>query len=93
MGIGADTRDYYLNDTIHKVHMDAYTKYIKDVLIVLAADMNVTKVNYSEVDDLVTFEKQLANITIPTEQRRNYSIMYNPMSVEVLSNILPSVIF
>lgn len=72
--------------------MDAYKKYILDTIKILAEDLNKTNVVYEkEVDEMLDFERQLANITIREEDRRNYTALYNPRTINQLHKLLPFV--
>ncbi|RUS76024.1 hypothetical protein EGW08_016229, partial [Elysia chlorotica] len=74
------SREYLLrprNDTV----LQAFEKRLKDVAVALGADENVAAEDASDVLDL---EIQLANITTPQEQRRDFSKMYNPTTLGAL---------
>ena len=52
-----------------------YFKYMVDVATLLGADPEVAK---SELEESLKFEISLAHITIPKEERRNATELYNP---------------
>jgi len=46
----------------------------------------------AEADEIFQFEKKIAEITVPDEDRRNTTEMYNPMTIKELSSTYPGVI-
>ena len=44
-----------------------------------------------ELKESLTFEIRLANASLPREERRNASRLYNPMKLDSLNNIAPIV--
>uniref|UniRef100_A0A915KAH9 Peptidase M13 N-terminal domain-containing protein n=1 Tax=Romanomermis culicivorax TaxID=13658 RepID=A0A915KAH9_ROMCU len=89
--LGESTRDYYLNDTAYGKQMTAYRETFFDIVRLIGADMNVSILD-EEISDhwanLISFEKKLANITVPEEERRNLTLLYNKMSLEKFSGLL-----
>lgn len=90
--LGSGSRDYYLNDE-YKKQIEALKKYLVNLVNILAGDLNYTNVNMKDIDDVMTFEKRLANITVREEDRQNYTLMYNPMTMSELAATLPTVLF
>lgn len=88
--LGESTRDYYLNDTAYEKQMKAYKETFFDIVRLIGADMNVS-ISDEEIADnwknLISFEKKLANITVPEEERRNLTLLYNKMSLENFSGL------
>ncbi|XP_031344609.1 neprilysin-2-like isoform X1 [Photinus pyralis] len=56
----------------------AYYDYMVDIAVIFGADTEVAK---KELKESLDFEIKLANISLPSEKRRNASLLYNPMSV------------
>ena len=57
-----------------------------DVATLLGADPDFAR---SEMMAVLRFEMHLANISLPREERRNASRLYNPMSIKELSKLDP----
>lgn len=90
--LGLNSRDYYLVDSLYGHQILAYKKYIKDVITILTGDLNLGEVSDGEIDEIVDFEKRLANITIKQEDRKNFTSLYNSRTIEQLTQMLPFVI-
>lgn len=67
--------------------MMAYRKFITDVITALAGDMRVEVNNETNdaADQILEFERKLASITTPEDQRRNHSLMYNKWTIDNLT--------
>ncbi|KAJ1346492.1 Neprilysin-11 [Parelaphostrongylus tenuis] len=80
LSLGRGARDYYLNSTMFANHMQAYRKYFQEIVKILRED---AKINGSEaivegdIDDVIAFEKKLAEIVVPEDERRNSTRLYN----------------
>ncbi|KAF5287392.1 hypothetical protein FQA39_LY15930 [Lamprigera yunnana] len=68
--------------------IEAYSKYMVDLAVYFGADRKFAEY---EVDTMITFRGQLANITIPPEERRNETALYNPMTLNELQIKYPSI--
>lgn len=64
-------------------------------IIYLAEDMGLPgKYNETlgkDLDDMIEFERKLANITVPEEDRRNKSLLYNKLTLKQLITSMTSV--
>ncbi len=69
-----------------KIGLQAYLDYMVDVATFLGAEPNFAR---SEMTEVLEFEMQLANFSLPREQRRNASRLYNPMRVRDLASLDP----
>lgn len=78
-GLNLPTRDNYLNKTAHKKVLDAYLDYMTRICILLGANKSEARVQMSKV---IQFETELANITIPAEDRRDEEGLYNPYTIK-----------
>lgn len=67
--------------------MKAYNKLIVDVVTTFANDMGVEVTNETLVmaGQILEFERKLAEIMTPEDQRRNHSLMYNKWSISDLT--------
>ncbi|XP_050295817.1 neprilysin-2 isoform X1 [Anthonomus grandis grandis] len=66
----------------------AYYEYMVDIAVLFGANRDrATK----ELKESLEFEMKLANISLPSEKRRNATAMYNPMTIEELQQKFPSI--
>lgn len=79
-GLGLPSRDYYLNKTDKNVVLDAYLIY----MIKVAELMGGTNVE-EQMKDILEFEKKLATITVPQDQRRDDERMYHKFTLKELT--------
>ncbi|KAL1116405.1 hypothetical protein AAG570_004879 [Ranatra chinensis] len=92
------SREYLIKGMDHKL-VKAYYSYMVDIAVLFGADRDRAE---KELQESLQFEMALANISLPVEERRNATKLYNPMSItqlqstyqtipwrEYLSNILP----
>ncbi|KAJ8956318.1 hypothetical protein NQ318_015056 [Aromia moschata] len=85
-GLTLPTRESYLNKTKeHAKVLKAYLKYMTDVGKLLGGD-NSTEAKMQAVID---FETKLANITIPSDMRRDEESLYNLMTIAELQETAP----
>lgn len=82
--IGLPAREYYNNT---KTVAD-YTNAFKEVIQGLAGD-GFDKV----VEDVVTFEKKLADVTPDTQTQEDVTKYYNPLSIKETEALLPEISF
>ncbi|KAJ9599169.1 hypothetical protein L9F63_010346 [Diploptera punctata] len=68
----------YLSKGFGEKIVDAYYSYLVDIAVILGADPERAK---KEIRESVEFEMKLANISLPSEERRNVSKLYNAMTV------------
>ncbi|KAL0859570.1 hypothetical protein ABMA27_010711 [Loxostege sticticalis] len=78
-GLNLPTRDNYLNKTAHKKVLDAYLDYMTRICILLGANKSEARIQMSRV---IQFETDLANITTPSEDRRDEEGLYNPYTIK-----------
>jgi len=67
--------------------VQAYFEYMLDVAMLLGGEEDRVR---KEMGDLLEFEIQLANISLPREERRDASKLYNKMEVGSLADLDPS---
>ncbi|KAI5636454.1 peptidase family m13 domain-containing protein [Phthorimaea operculella] len=85
-GLNLPTRDNYLNKTAHKKVLDAYLDYMTRICTLLGADKAEAKAQMAKV---ITFETELANITKPSEDRRDEEGLYNLFTLKEWQNVAP----
>nr|XP_023014776.1 endothelin-converting enzyme homolog isoform X2 [Leptinotarsa decemlineata] len=86
-GLTLPTRDNYLNKT--KEHMkvlDAYLEFMTKVGVLLGGNENSTR---DQMKKVIEFETKLANITTPSDLRRDEEHLYNLMSIAELQEKAP----
>lgn len=66
----------------------AYYDYMVDIAVIFGADRKVAS---RELRDSLDFEIKLANISLPSEKRRNATALYNPMTVAEMQKKFPSI--
>nr|CAD7393457.1 unnamed protein product [Timema cristinae] len=81
------SREFLIKGLSEK-HTKAYHQYQIDVATLFGADK--TRVE-REMREALDFEIKLANISLPSEMRRNISLLYNPTTVEGLQKDYPSI--
>lgn len=86
-------RDFYLDtEGSYDEYIQAYKNFIVDVAVVMTreAGENVPIEELkASAEDLYAFEKQLARFSVPEDERRNSTEMYNPMTVKELQEKYP----
>ncbi|XP_066258701.1 neprilysin-2 isoform X4 [Euwallacea similis] len=66
----------------------AYYDYMVDIAVLFGAERErATK----ELMDSLEFEMKLANISLPSEKRRNATALYNPMTISEMQQKFPSI--
>jgi len=78
----------YLMKGLDDDDVKAYFNYMKDVAELLGADKTEAQIQMMEV---LQFEMKLANISIPREDRRDSSKLYNAMNISQLSSLAPNI--
>ncbi|XP_053513833.1 endothelin-converting enzyme 2 isoform X3 [Artibeus jamaicensis] len=86
-GLFLPSRDYYLNRTANEKVLTAYLDYMEELGILLGGQPASTREQMRQVLEL---ETQLANITVPQDQRRDEEKIYHKMSIAELQVLAPS---
>ncbi|XP_030755230.1 endothelin-converting enzyme homolog isoform X3 [Sitophilus oryzae] len=74
-GLSLPTRDNYLNKTEEHVKiLDAYLEYMIKFGVLLGGELNSTR---SQMESVLEFETRLANITTPSDLRRDEESLYH----------------
>uniref|UniRef100_A0A0N5CGX8 Neprilysin n=1 Tax=Strongyloides papillosus TaxID=174720 RepID=A0A0N5CGX8_STREA len=92
LGLGANSRDYYLNKDKYAKQINAYRKFMINKISLLAQDSGskrtleeITK----DVDKMLDFETEFAKILVPDQSRRNYTELYNTIKISDLNQLMP----
>ncbi|XP_075986986.1 M13 family metallopeptidase neprilysin 3 isoform X2 [Anticarsia gemmatalis] len=85
-GLNLPTRDNYLNRTAHKKVLDAYLDYMTRICVLLGANKTEAR---AQMNRVILFETELANITTPSEDRRDEEGLYNPYTIKQWQKEVP----
>lgn len=66
----------------------AYFNYMVEVAVIFGAERKFAEY---ELEVMIRFRGELAKITIPPEERRNETALYNPMTIRELQEMYPSI--
>ncbi|XP_015990050.2 endothelin-converting enzyme 2 isoform X5 [Rousettus aegyptiacus] len=86
-GLFLPSRDYYLNRTANEKVLTAYLDYMEELGMLLGGQPASTREQMRQVLEL---EIQVANITVPQDQRRDEEKIYHKMSIAELQALAPS---
>lgn len=81
------SREYLVKGLDEKL-VQAYYNYMVDIAALFGADKIDAE---KELKESLYFEIKLANISLPPEERRNASKLYNPMTIPELQEKYPSI--
>ncbi|ESO93428.1 hypothetical protein LOTGIDRAFT_176742 [Lottia gigantea] len=84
---GMPGRDYFLRGR-DDVMLKAYEEYGINLAVEMGTDRLAAEADFK---DLVDFEIQLANVSVPAENRRDGEALYNPYTIANLSVAYPNV--
>uniref|UniRef100_A0A8C6JFM5 endothelin-converting enzyme 1 n=3 Tax=Melopsittacus undulatus TaxID=13146 RepID=A0A8C6JFM5_MELUD len=87
-GLFLPSRDYYLNKTANERVLAAYLDYMVELGTLLGGVPEPTRLQMQQVLD---FETQLANITVPQAERRDDEKIYHKMSIAELQVLAPTI--
>ncbi|XP_072385133.1 neprilysin-1-like [Diabrotica undecimpunctata] len=79
------SRDYYLKPS-SKGDLLAYHRYMTNIAILLGANKTTAG---DELQKVIEFEKQLANASLPEQDRHDTSMIYKKMSIKDLAKLVP----
>lgn len=86
-GLFLPSRDYYLNRTANEKVLTAYLDYMEELGMLLGGQPASTREQMRQVLEL---EIQVANLTVPQDQRRDEEKIYHKMSIAELQALAPS---
>ncbi|KAL1449213.1 hypothetical protein WDU94_000430 [Cyamophila willieti] len=81
------SREYLAKGLSEKI-VKAYYEYMIDIAVIMGANKEVA---LRELTESLNFEIALANISLPLEERRNATKLYNPMKLYELQEKFPSI--
>ncbi|XP_055984412.1 membrane metallo-endopeptidase-like 1 [Sorex fumeus] len=87
--LGMPTREYYFSDGINQKVRDAYLQFMMSVAAMLRADRKLPEDSRLVERDMVQvlmLETQLANATVPQEERHDVTTLYHRMDLEQLQD-------
>ncbi|XP_060055892.1 membrane metallo-endopeptidase-like 1 isoform X2 [Erinaceus europaeus] len=87
--LGMPTREYYFNAGNNQRVREAYLQFMVSVASMVRADMNLPENSYLVREDMkqvLHLETQLANATVPQEERHDVTTLYHRMDLEELQN-------
>ncbi|VDK18509.1 unnamed protein product [Anisakis simplex] len=94
LGLGGSARAYYLNMTRYTKQMRAYRQYMINKILLVAEDAGEPRTREEiakGVEEIIDLEKQIAEIMISEEHRRNYTRLYNSHKLSELNELFPLV--
>lgn len=86
-GLGMPSRDYYFNDGNYQRVREAYLQYMITIAKMIRDDLNISKDNAfveEEMRAVMEFETDIANATVPAEERHDVTLLYNKMTIAEL---------
>nr|CAH7760506.1 unnamed protein product [Callosobruchus chinensis] len=81
-------RREFLTKGLEDKIVKAYYEYMVDIAVLFGADRDAAQ---EELRQSLEFEMKLANISLPSEKRRNATALYNPMTMDQLQEAFPSI--
>ncbi|XP_058793348.1 neprilysin-2-like isoform X4 [Phymastichus coffea] len=78
----------YLLQGLENEIVRAYYDYMVDLAVILGADGEESR---EQLKESLELEIKLANISVPSEKRRNVTDLYNPMTIRQLHEKYPSI--
>uniref|UniRef100_A0A0R3RLU4 Peptidase_M13_N domain-containing protein n=1 Tax=Elaeophora elaphi TaxID=1147741 RepID=A0A0R3RLU4_9BILA len=94
LGLGSGTQDYYLNPTKFPKHLKAYKEYQLDTLKLVLSGANISydvSQLITAINDVTTFEIEIAKFIEPEANRRNSSRLYNKRIIADLYELFPQI--
>ncbi|CAH1375017.1 hypothetical protein MTP99_016416 [Tenebrio molitor] len=87
MQLALPSRDYYLKAS-SEGDMAAYHKYMTNIAVLLGANKTTAK---EELQEVVEFERRLANASLPEADRHDTSAIYRKLTLQELQTIVPQI--
>ncbi|XP_059807760.1 endothelin-converting enzyme 1-like isoform X2 [Hypanus sabinus] len=87
-GLNLPSRDYYLNKTANEKVLTAYLNHMVKLGVLLGGEETSTQAQMQQVLD---FETELANITVSQVDRTDEEQIYNKMTIRSLQGLAPAV--
>ncbi|KAM6970673.1 endothelin-converting enzyme 2b [Aplochiton taeniatus] len=87
-GLFLPSRDYYLNKTANEKVLKAYLVYMVELGQLMGGEKNSTQLQMQQILD---FETELANITVPQDERRDEEKIYHKITIAELQLLAPAI--
>uniref|UniRef100_A0A8D0HA55 endothelin-converting enzyme 1 n=1 Tax=Sphenodon punctatus TaxID=8508 RepID=A0A8D0HA55_SPHPU len=87
-GLFLPSRDYYLNKTANEKVLAAYLDYMVELGVLLGGGKASTQ---EQMQQVLEFETQLANLTIPQDERRDDEKFYHKLSIAEMQALAPAI--
>uniref|UniRef100_A0A8C7E786 endothelin-converting enzyme 1 n=1 Tax=Naja naja TaxID=35670 RepID=A0A8C7E786_NAJNA len=87
-GLFLPSRDYYLNKTANKKVLSAYLEYMVELAMLLGGARSSAE---EQMGQVLLLETELANITVPQDERRDDEKIYHKMTIAELQVLAPAV--
>ncbi|CAL4079831.1 unnamed protein product, partial [Meganyctiphanes norvegica] len=84
-GLTLPARNYYLNES-EKAVQNAYVDYISKIVVLLGG---IKKIGDEVANDVMEVEKEIAEITMPDDERREDDKLYHLSTLSNLTNMAP----
>ncbi|XP_027420929.1 membrane metallo-endopeptidase-like 1 isoform X3 [Bos indicus x Bos taurus] len=87
--LGMPSREYYFKEGNNQKVREAYLQFMVSVAMMLRADLNLPENSGLVQEDMaqvLELETQLANATVPQEERHDVTALYHRMDLEQLQN-------
>ncbi|PIO67338.1 hypothetical protein TELCIR_10916 [Teladorsagia circumcincta] len=96
LGLGANTRDYYLNRANHGRKIEAYRQLLISRVKLIYEYANIPKNDekiISDANEIIELEVKIAKIMVAEEDRRDYFKRYNLRRLSDMQKLMPMVIW
>ncbi|XP_053161465.1 endothelin-converting enzyme 2 isoform X5 [Hemicordylus capensis] len=87
-GLFLPSRDYYLNKTSNEKVLAAYLDYMVELGMLLGGAKASTE---EQMQEVLEVEIQLANLTVPQDERRDDEKIYHKLSIAELQTLAPAI--
>ena len=88
-GLGMGDRDYYLEKDVNTVKVrNAYSNYIEQLFVLVGYKKGAAK---TAAKNVMKIETELARVAMTREETRDYSKLYNVMTIEQLKSLYQNI--
>lgn len=78
----------YLLTGLDDPNVEIYYNYMVDIAVIFGADLDEVE---SEMLDVLHLEMEIAKISISPGERRNMTLLYNPMTIATFTKLYPAI--
>ncbi|KAK6032689.1 hypothetical protein OSTOST_01125, partial [Ostertagia ostertagi] len=89
LGLGRNTRDYYLDRAKHAKKIEAYKQLLVKLIYEYANIPNNDEKITKDVDEIIEFETKVAEIMVAEEDRRDFFKRYNLRRLSDMQKLTP----